>query len=53
MLRQPVPCGEYFIYLPGVVALEAMRYARRYGVIVKTCGSVVGARARYMGQIPK
>jgi hypothetical protein len=36
MLRQPVPCGEHYIYFPGVLAMEAMRHGKRYA-FVTTC----------------
>jgi hypothetical protein len=34
MLRQPVPCAEqHIIYFPGALALEAMRYGKRYAFV--------------------
>ncbi len=33
MLCQPTPCGQHFIYFPGVLALEALHYGKRYAFV--------------------
>jgi hypothetical protein len=35
MLRQPVPCGQHFIYYPGILALEAIHHGKRYAFITR------------------
>ena len=35
MLRQPVPCGQHYIFLPGILALEAMHHGKRYAFLTK------------------